>query len=56
MDNRIVFAGFVQGQLLEELYSKTYIYTLPSNLERMTISLLEAMSYGNCYVVSDISE
>jgi glycosyltransferase involved in cell wall biosynthesis len=29
---------------------------LPSDLEGMPISLLEAMSYGNCCVVSDISE
>lgn len=33
-----------------------HIYTLPSDLEGMPLSLLEAMSYGNCCVVSDISE
>ncbi len=55
-DERIVFTGFVQGQLLEELYSNAYIYTLPSDLEGMPLSLLEAMSYGNCCLVSDITE
>ena len=55
-DNRIIFTGFVQGQLLEELYSNTYIYVLPSDLEGMPLSLLEAMSYGNCCLVSDIAE
>lgn len=55
-DNRIIFTGFVQGQLLEELYSNAYIYTLPSDLEGMPLSLLEAMSYGNCCLVSDIPE
>lgn len=55
-DDRIIFTGFVQGQLLEELYSNAYIYTLPSDLEGMPLSLLEAMSYGNCCVVSDIPE
>lgn len=40
--------GFVQGQLLDELYSNAYIYSLPSDLEGMPLSLLEAMSYGNC--------
>ena len=55
-DDRIIFTGFVQGQLLEELYSNAYIYTLPSDLEGMPLSLLEAMSYGNCCLVSDISE
>ena len=55
-DKRIIFTGFVQGQLLEELYSNAYLYTLPSDLEGMPLSLLEAMSYGNCCVVSDIAE
>ena len=55
-DERIVFTGFVQGQLLEELYSNAYVYTLPSDLEGMPLSLLEAMSYGNCCLVSDIAE
>jgi glycosyltransferase involved in cell wall biosynthesis len=55
-DDRIIFTGFVQGQMLEELYSNAYIYTLPSDLEGMPLSLLEAMSYGNCCVTSDIAE
>lgn len=55
-DKRIIFTGFVQGQMLEELYSNAYIYTLPSDLEGMPLSLLEAMSYGNCCLVSDIQE
>lgn len=55
-DNRIVFTGFVQGQTLDELYSNAYVYCLPSDLEGMPLSLLEAMSYGNCCLVSDIPE
>ena len=55
-DKRIQFTGFVQGQMLEELYSNAYLYTLPSDLEGMPLSLLEAMSYGNCCLVSDIPE
>ena len=55
-DDRILFTGFVQGKLLEELYSNACIYTLPSDLEGMPLSLLEAMSYGNCCLVSDIPE
>lgn len=55
-DNRIIFTGFVQGQCLEELYSNSYIYVLPSDLEGMPLSLLEAMSYGNCCLTSDIPE
>lgn len=55
-DERIVFTGFVEGQALSELYSNAYIYTLPSDLEGMPLSLLEAMSYGNCCLTSDIGE
>ena len=55
-DENILFTGFVQGQLLEELYSNAWVYVLPSDLEGMPLSLLEAMSYGNCCVVSDIPE
>ena len=55
-DDRVIFTGFVQGRTLDELYSNAYIYVLPSDLEGMPLSLLEAMSYGNCCVVSDINE
>lgn len=55
-DERILFTGFVQGEMLDELYSNAYLYVLPSDLEGMPLSLLEAMSYGNCCLVSDIPE
>ena len=55
-DDRILFTGFVQGTPLVELYSNAYIYTLPSDLEGMPLSLLEAMSYSNCCLTSDIPE
>ncbi|MDD7391122.1 MAG: glycosyltransferase family 4 protein [Lachnospiraceae bacterium] len=55
-DERILFTGFVQNEILEELYSNAYIYVLPSDLEGMPLSLLEAMSYGDCCLVSDIPE
>ena len=55
-DPNIIFTGFVQGKVLEELYSNAYVYVLPSDLEGMPLSLLEAMSYGNCCLTSDIPE
>lgn len=55
-DNRIILTGFVQGQELEELYSNCYLYCLPSDIEGMPISLLEAMSYGRNCLVSNIEE
>jgi glycosyltransferase involved in cell wall biosynthesis len=53
-DPRIVFPGFVEGRLLEELFSHCYIYVQPSEAEGLSLSILEAMSYGNCCLVSDI--
>ncbi len=56
-DNKnIIFTGFARGSLLAELLSNCYIYVLPSEIEGLSISLLEAMSYGNCCLVSDIPE
>ena len=55
-DDRIMLLGFQQGKVLDELYSNAYLYCLPSDVEGMPISLLEAMSYGNCCLVSDINE
>ena len=55
-DKRIIMTGFVQGQELEELYSNCYLYCLPSDVEGMPLSLLEAMSYGCKCLVSDIKE
>ena len=55
-DPRILFPGFVTGRLLEELFSNAYVFCLPSTLEGLPIALLEAMSYGNCCLASDIPE
>lgn len=55
-DDRIVLTGFVQGNLLSELYSNCYMYVLPSDIEGMPISLLEAMSFGLRCLASDIPE
>lgn len=55
-DERIIFTGYVYGQEVQELYSNAYIFALPSNLEGLANALLEAMSYGNCCLISDIPE
>lgn len=55
-DDRIHFIGWADGQLKSELFSNAYFYVLPSDLEGMPISLLEAMGYGCCCLVSDIPE
>ncbi len=55
-DPSIVFTGFQQGIVLEELFSNAFVYVLPSDLEGMPLTLLEAMNYGCCCVTSDIGE
>lgn len=55
-DPRILFTGFVSGGPLEELYSNCCAYVLPSDVEGMPMSLLEAMAHGRCCATSDIPE
>jgi glycosyltransferase involved in cell wall biosynthesis len=55
-DKRIVFTGFVDEEKSNELYSNSYAFILPSDLEGMANTLLEAMSFGNCCLVSNIAE
>ena len=55
-DDRIIMTGFQSGRILNELFSNAYLYCLPSDVEGMPISLLEAMSFGNLCLVSDIPE
>ena len=55
-NSNIIMTGFVQGETLEELFSNCFLYCLPSDVEGMPISLLEAFSYGANCLVSDIEE
>lgn len=56
LNKNIIMTGFVQNEELDELYSNCYLYCLPSDVEGMPISLLEAMSYGKNCLVSNIEE
>lgn len=55
-NSKIVYTGFINGKPKEQLYANAYVYVLPSDLEGMPLTLLEAMSFGNCCVVSSIKE
>ncbi|HAT4141230.1 TPA: glycosyltransferase family 4 protein [Clostridium perfringens] len=55
-NNNIIFTGFVTGDIIDELFFNAYTYVLPSEIEGLPISLLEAMAYGQCCLVSDIEE
>ena len=52
----IIFTGFISGDLLKEIYSNAYIVVVPSDIEGMSLSLLEALAYGNAVLCSDIPE
>ncbi|MCP4547751.1 MAG: glycosyltransferase family 4 protein [bacterium] len=55
-DERIIFTGFVSGSLLDELFTNACLYCQPSEIEGLSIALLEAMSYNSCVLSSDIPE
>lgn len=55
-NKNIIFTGNVNGKLKGELYSNCYLYVLPSDIEGMPLTLLEAMSYKRGCLVSDIAE
>ena len=52
----IIFTGFISGDILREIYSNAYLVAVPSDIEGMSLSLLEALAYGNAVLCSDIPE
>lgn len=52
--DKIIFTGYVYGEMLQELYTNAYCYVHPSTIEGLPVTLLEALAYGNCIVASDI--
>ena len=53
-DPSILFLGEVEEAVLEELYGNCYTYVLPSEVEGMSLSLLDALAFGACAICSDI--
>jgi glycosyltransferase involved in cell wall biosynthesis len=52
--SKVIFTGNVTGRTLEELFSNAYVYVLPSEVEGLAHSLLQALSCGRCVLASDI--
>lgn len=51
---RIIFTGFLDYQVLASLYSRAYLYVQASETEGLSLSLLEAQSFGCPALISDI--
>jgi glycosyltransferase involved in cell wall biosynthesis len=53
-DERVMFLGEAGPELMHELYAHCYAFVLPSEIEGMSLALLEALSAGCCTVTSSI--
>lgn len=53
---RIRILDWVSGQTLDELLTNAMIFVLPSDLEGLSLALLDAMGAGLCVLVSDVPE
>jgi glycosyltransferase involved in cell wall biosynthesis len=55
-DRRIIFTGPLYGLQKEKVLSQAYLFILPSEIEGLSLALLEAMGHRRCCLVSDIPE
>ena len=55
-DHRIIFAGYQSDEVLHQLYANAYLYVHPSQYEGLSLTILEAMSFGKCVLISNIPE
>lgn len=53
---RIRILDWVSGETLDELLTNAMIFALPSDMEGLSLALLDAMGAGLCVVTSDIPE
>ncbi|MFH1772842.1 MAG: glycosyltransferase family 4 protein [Patescibacteria group bacterium] len=54
--DNIIFTNNQTGRTLAELFSNAFLFVQPSESEGLSMALLEAMSYGKCSLVSNITE
>jgi glycosyltransferase involved in cell wall biosynthesis len=53
---RIRMLGWVSGEILDELLTNAMIFVLPSDLEGLSLALLDAMGARLCVLTSDVPE
>ncbi|MBA3914048.1 MAG: glycosyltransferase [Acidobacteriales bacterium] len=54
--SRIRFLDWVSGDAFDELLTNAALFVLPSDLEGLSLALLDAMGAGVCVLTSDIAE
>jgi glycosyltransferase involved in cell wall biosynthesis len=55
-NHRINMLDWVSGEALDELLTNAMVFVLPSDLEGLSLALLDAMGAGLCVLSSDIAE
>ncbi len=54
--DRIRMLDWISGETLDELLTNAMVFVLPSDLEGLSLALLDAMGAGLCVLTSDVPE